>query len=78
MGFLRGLIQIPAYCLIGLVRCYQLVLSPFLGRNCRFYPSCSQYFIEAVRQYGALSGSLRGIARILRCHPFHPGGYDPP
>ena len=51
---------------------------PSLGRRCRFYPSCSEYFIGAVRKYGAISGSLRGIWRICRCHPFNPGGYDPP
>jgi putative membrane protein insertion efficiency factor len=60
------------------IRAYQLCLSPFLGRNCRFYPSCSQYFILAVKKYGVLSGSVRGLWRILKCHPFHPGGYDPP
>jgi uncharacterized protein len=64
--------------LIGMVRLYQLTLSPIFGRQCRFHPTCSQYFIEAVRKYGAFSGLVRGIGRILRCHPFHPGGYDPP
>jgi putative membrane protein insertion efficiency factor len=70
--------RLPSYLLIGLVRCYQRVLSPFLGRQCRFDPTCSNYFIGAVRKYGAVRGSLRGIRRILRCHPGHPGGYDPP
>ncbi|MBX3415015.1 MAG: membrane protein insertion efficiency factor YidD [Pirellulales bacterium] len=64
--------------LIALVRCYQVALSPLLGANCRFQPTCSAYFIEAVRKYGALRGGFRGILRICRCHPFHPGGYDPP
>ncbi len=64
--------------LIGLVRAYQRLLSPILGRRCRFHPSCSEYFIGAVEKYGAFAGGLRGIRRILRCHPFHPGGYDPP
>lgn len=67
-----------AAVLIGLVRIYQLTLSPLLGQNCRFYPTCSSYFIQAVEKYGPISGSLRGVARICRCHPFHPGGYDPP
>jgi len=72
------ILQLPAWLIIGLVRGYQLFISPLLGRNCRFYPSCSQYFIEAVRKYGVVSGSVRGVLRICRCHPFHPGGYDPP
>lgn len=78
MNAIAWVLQLPSLLLIGLVRVYQLTLSPILGKRCRFYPSCSQYFIEAVRKYGALSGSVRGILRILRCHPFHPGGYDPP
>jgi hypothetical protein len=45
--------------------------------TCRFYPTCSQYFLQAVEKYGALKGSVLGIKRILKCHPFHPGGYDP-
>lgn len=64
--------------LIALVRCYQLVLSPLLGPSCRFQPTCSAYFIEAVRKYGAIRGGARGVWRICRCHPLNPGGYDPP
>jgi putative membrane protein insertion efficiency factor len=71
-------VVVPSSILIGGVRCYQLLLSPFLGRNCRFTPSCSNYFIQAVRKYGPLKGSLRGIWRICRCNPFNPGGEDPP
>jgi putative membrane protein insertion efficiency factor len=74
----RWLVNAPAFVLVTLVRLYQWLISPLLGRRCRFYPSCSEYFIGAVRKYGAISGSLRGIWRICRCHPFHPGGYDPP
>ncbi len=74
----RWILNIPANLLVGLVRIYQLLLSPIFGGRCRFYPSCSEYFILAVRKYGAISGSFRGVWRILRCHPFHPGGYDPP
>ena len=70
--------NIPSMLLIAAVRVYQLLLSPLLGRNCRFQPTCSRYFIGAVQKYGALRGSWKGIARICRCHPFHPGGYDPP
>ena len=69
---------LPARLLNGCVRLYQLILSPLFRGSCRFYPSCSQYYIQAVRKYGAVSGSLRGAWRILRCQPFHPGGYDPP
>ena len=78
MNWLRTIWNLPSAVLIGMVRLYQFFLSPFLGGQCRFQPTCSHYFIEAVKKYGAVSGSLRGIRRILRCHPFHPGGYDPP
>lgn len=78
MRLFAWLQRIPALVLIGLVRLYQLLLSPIFGRQCRFYPTCSAYFIGAVRKYGAVRGGLRGVRRILRCHPFHPGGYDPP
>jgi len=70
--------QLPSQLLIGAVRLYQRFLSPLLGGRCRFHPSCSEYFIGAVAKYGAVSGSLRGVWRIMKCHPFHPGGYDPP
>lgn len=78
MKVLRWILKLPRWLLIGMVRAYQLLLSPFLGKNCRFEPTCSQYFILAVKKYGAISGSWRGFRRILRCHPFHPGGFDPP
>ena len=64
--------------LIGALRFYQTVISPgFSSGSCRFYPSCSQYAIDALQKYGALRGGLRAVRRVLRCHPFHPGGYDP-
>ena len=63
--------------IIALVRCYQYTLSPFVGRCCRFTPSCSEYMVEAVRKKGALRGVLLGLWRILRCNPFCRGGYDP-
>ena len=72
------LVGLPGWLMIVAVRGYQFALSPLLGRQCRFTPSCSEYFILAVKKYGATSGALRGILRICRCHPFHPGGYDPP
>lgn len=65
------------HILIGLVRGYQIFISPLLPKTCRFYPTCSEYFIQAVRKYGALKGTWIGIKRICRCHPFNPGGYDP-
>lgn len=70
--------RLAAWVLIALVRLYQIVLSPILGGQCRFTPTCSAYMIEAIQKYGPLSGAWRGLRRILRCHPFHPGGYDPP
>ena len=75
---LGWIVALPSLVLIGMVRVYQWTLSPFIGRQCRFVPTCSEYFIQVVRKYGALAGSWRGVRRILRCHPFHPGGYDPP
>ncbi len=74
----RWLVSLPSWLLIALVRLYQLTLSPLLGRQCRFHPTCSQYFILAVQKYGALRGAWRGVRRILRCHPWHPGGEDWP
>ena len=64
--------------LIALVVVYKATLSPLLGRHCRFQPTCSAYFRQAVEKHGALRGAAKGIARICRCHPWHPGGYDPP
>jgi hypothetical protein len=63
--------------LIGLARAYQATLSPYIGRYCRFQPTCSNYFIEAIRLRGPLVGAALGVWRILRCHPFSRGGYDP-
>ena len=63
--------------IIKTIKLYQLVLSPLLGSNCRFEPTCSQYFIEAVEINGVLKGSVMGIKRLLKCHPLHPGGFDP-
>jgi putative membrane protein insertion efficiency factor len=71
-------VTLPRRCVTTLVRFYQLAISPWLGNNCRYIPSCSCYFITSVEKYGVVRGCWRGVRRILRCHPFHPGGYDPP
>ncbi len=63
--------------LIAFVRLYQISLSPLLGANCRFSPSCSQYAIDAIGKRGCLTGAWLAVRRLLRCQPFHRGGYDP-
>jgi putative membrane protein insertion efficiency factor len=63
--------------MIYLVRLYQATFSTWLGRQCRFQPTCSEYCIEAIRRHGAIRGGAMGVWRILRCHPFSRGGYDP-
>ncbi|MBK6315183.1 MAG: membrane protein insertion efficiency factor YidD [Blastocatellia bacterium] len=62
---------------VGAIRLYQRFLSPLLPRACRFEPSCSEYTRQAISRYGVIKGSFMGIWRLMRCHPFHPGGYDP-
>ncbi|MDD4269641.1 MAG: membrane protein insertion efficiency factor YidD [Pirellulales bacterium] len=78
----RGVLRLPGLLvrslLILLVRAYQLLISPWIGPHCRYEPTCSQYFAEALRKYGVIRGSAKGIRRILRCHPWRQGGYDPP
>jgi putative membrane protein insertion efficiency factor len=68
---------LPRYLLAGLVRGYQLVISPLLPPSCRFMPSCSQYALEAIVRHGAVKGTWLAARRLVRCHPFHPGGFDP-
>ena len=63
--------------LIGLIRVYQLGISAFLPRACRFEPTCSHYAMDAIRRYGVLRGTGLSTWRLLKCHPFHRGGYDP-
>lgn len=65
------------HLLIGLIQAYRQWLSPLLPPTCRFQPTCSCYAIEALDRFGAGRGSLLAVQRILRCHPLHPGGYDP-
>ncbi|RMI08811.1 MAG: membrane protein insertion efficiency factor YidD [Calditrichaeota bacterium] len=62
---------------IAVIKFYRAFISPLFPPTCRFYPSCSEYALEAISQYGSLRGGWMSIKRILKCHPFHPGGYDP-
>lgn len=63
--------------IISLIRVYQLIISPLLGPRCRYYPSCSHYTIEAIQLHGPIKGCFLAVRRVLRCHPGHPGGFDP-
>lgn len=63
--------------LVTLVRLYQAAVSPLFGGRCRFYPSCSEYLCGSLRKYGIIKGLGKGLFRLCRCHPFHPGGFDP-
>ncbi|MGG5885859.1 membrane protein insertion efficiency factor YidD [Falsiroseomonas sp. HC035] len=65
------------HLLRGAIRTYQLTLRPFIGCNCRFYPHCSEFGLEAVATHGAMRGGWLTARRVLRCNPWHPGGYDP-
>jgi putative membrane protein insertion efficiency factor len=69
--------QIIRWLSIGLIRCYRYLISPLLGNCCRFYPSCSCYAEVAIKRFGLLKGSFLTLCRLLRCHPWHPGGIDP-
>lgn len=63
--------------LLGLIGMYRYGISPMLGRNCRFHPTCSEYAMEAIKLHGSVRGSWLALKRVGRCHPFHPGGFDP-
>jgi putative membrane protein insertion efficiency factor len=77
MSAASELLLLPRLALRMLIRGYQIMVSPLLPPSCRFTPSCSQYALEAVARYGALRGSWLAARRLARCHPFHPGGFDP-
>ncbi len=66
-----------AAVILSLIKAYQAFISPHLPATCRYYPTCSAYAAEAVRRYGPFKGTKLAFSRIMRCHPFHPGGYDP-
>ncbi len=69
--------KIITYIIIGAIKFYRLFLSPLKPPSCRFVPTCSEYALTAIEKYGVVRGSGMAIRRILRCHPFNPGGYDP-
>lgn len=60
-----------------MIKFYRAFISPILGSNCRFHPTCSQYAMSAIEKYGAIKGVRLSVKRIMKCHPFHPGGFDP-
>ena len=74
----RLLARLPRLLLVGVVRAYQLILSPHLPASCRYTPSCSVYAVQALEKYGAIRGSILAVHRLLRCHPWGGRGYDPP
>lgn len=78
MNAIQWLVRLPGNLMIWMVRMYQVCISPLLGSNCRYTPTCSAYFIESVKKYGAIRGGFKGLGRICRCHPFRKGGHDPP
>jgi putative membrane protein insertion efficiency factor len=75
--YLTLLLRTPRYLLIGLLRLYRLLVSPLYGQVCRYHPSCSAYALDAVTEYGAVRGTWMSARRLLRCHPWAPGGYPP-
>jgi len=78
LRYLRRICNLVGKLVIILIKAYQRFISPLKGvSSCRFYPTCSQYSIDAITKYGIIKGSFMSIKRILKCHPFHPGGYDP-
>ncbi len=76
-GAVAGISAVVAGIGVGAVKTYQWTVRPLIGPHCRFWPSCSDYAIEALRRHGAAQGSAMAAKRILRCNPWHPGGYDP-
>lgn len=77
MSFAVSASRLACYLAVQLIRVYQRVISPLTGPSCRFYPSCSEYSLLAINRYGLLRGLGKSVLRLAKCHPFHPGGYDP-
>jgi putative membrane protein insertion efficiency factor len=75
---MRYLLTPLSWFLIALVKLYQWILSPLFGGQCRFYPSCSQYMILAIQKHGPFRGTGKGLWRVCKCNPWHPGGFDYP
>jgi uncharacterized protein len=75
--YLTLIARTPRWLLIGVLRLYRLLISPLYGQVCRYHPSCSAYALDAVTEYGAARGSWMSACRLVRCHPWAPGGYDP-
>jgi uncharacterized protein len=75
---LRWPARVAVALLIAVIRLYQLTLSPLLGPACRFEPTCSRYMVDSLKKYGLFKGLAKGLRRVSRCHPWNPGGYDPP
>ena len=73
----NNFLRLTGMPIILIIRIYQIFISPITPATCRFYPTCSTYFIQALEKYGLIKGTYLGIKRILRCHPWNPGGYDP-
>ncbi len=73
----NSFLKLTGMPIILIIRIYQIFISPITPATCRFYPTCSTYFIQALEKYGLIKGAYLGIKRILRCHPWNPGGYDP-
>ncbi len=74
----RGARWLVAELLLALIALYRVTLAPLLGGRCRFTPSCSEYAAQSIRSHGPFRGGWRTLVRLSKCHPFHPGGYDPP
>lgn len=75
-GVLKSAVRVPRFILIGLLRAYQLLVSPFLGNHCRFYPSCSSYAVQALQRFGVFRGGYLALRRLSHCHPLCEGGID--
>ncbi|MCL6612510.1 MAG: membrane protein insertion efficiency factor YidD [Peptococcaceae bacterium] len=69
--------KIPVMAAVGLIKVYRKFISPMKPPTCRFYPTCSQYAVEALEKHGIIVGTWKAVIRVLKCHPFHPGGFDP-